>query len=116
MSANEDEYGRGLELSDDFDFVIAEDGDLGISSGNNELKKDVAYRVIEGINIGDYNFISTNGREELKLDIEAIVEFDERVQSATATVENPDSVTGLDVTVAVQTSSATIEQVIPLDG
>lgn len=114
MSANEDIYGNGIELADDFDFVIDASGDIASAQGDNELQKDIAFRVKRFIDLSDYDLLETTGKEELLLDVETIVESDERVQSTTASIVEREGIGDIAVEVSADAIDELVTNVIQL--
>lgn len=112
MSANEDNYGNGLEVTDDFDLVIDESGDLASVSGGSELNKDIAFRVKRFIDLSNYELLTTTGREELRVDVETIVRADERIVSAEARIIDTESITELKIEVSADAANESVTNVI----
>jgi|APHM01.1.fsa_nt_gi hypothetical protein len=114
MSANEDKYGNGIELTDDFDLVIDSSGDIASASGDAELQKDIAFRVKRFIDVGNYDLLSTTGREELRVDVESIIRADSRIRNASARIIESESLTELEVAVQADAVNESVEDVIEL--
>ncbi len=114
MSANEDNYGNGIKLTDDFDFVIDSSGDIASAEGDNELQKDIAFRVKRFIDLSNYDLLSTTGKEELRVDVENIVQSDERIQRATASILERDGIGDITIEVSADAVSESVTNVIQL--
>lgn len=114
MSANEDTYGNGIKLTDDFDFVIDSSGDVASAEGNKELQKDIAFRVKRFIDLSNYDLLSTTGKEELRVDVENIVRSDERIQSATASILERDGIGDITIEVSADAVSESVTNIIEL--
>lgn len=114
MSGNEDEYGNGIGLTDKFDLIIDDAGDIASVSGSDELQKDIAFRVKRFIDPSDYQLLTTTGKEELRVDVETVVLADRRISSAEATIIETESLTDLKIEVTADAVNESVKNVIEI--
>ena len=120
-----EKYGRGFALASredvragraryPFDFVIAGDGDLGITSGVAELTKDLAFNSTEELESLIGNAVSPATRNRATSRGEQALAADPRIESATLeTIES--STDGLAVEYHCETvGGETVRGVLPL--
>lgn len=115
MSGRES-FGTGLDLTDELDLSVNQSGDLTDATDIDELKKDIAFRVLTSIDVGDYLLLTVGGQEDLRIDVEQAIEADSRVQSASAEITDfvaTDDTINVDAT--VQTENGEFESVITIN-
>jgi len=115
MSGRES-FGVGLDLTDELDLSVSQSGDIVDAEDIDELKKDIGFRVLTSISIGDYQLLTLGGREDLRIDVEEVIEEDTRIQTATAEINDFDETdSSITVNAAVQTENGEFESVITIN-
>lgn len=84
------DFGTGLALDEHFDLVIDETSNLAMTSGRDELEKDLAYKVSAVLDESTGNPLSQNGAVEIQMEIQGVLADDPRV----TTIEKISVLTG----------------------
>jgi len=110
------DFGSGPTLDENLDFTITTTGDIETGSGDDELAKDLAFRIhraFEDIELGMQ--FTESAKEDLRIDIGVALGEDARVESVSdiTLVQNASDRNQLDIGVTVETADGPFDLVIP---